>query len=355
VSAELAAFIEHARQKGMDHATIRLLLLAAGWKEKDVIEALARTSLDLPIPPPPDRGGAREAFFLLLTFAALYAAVIAAVALLFACINRLLPDAAMLERSGPWELTQIRWSLAFLIVSFPGFAWLTRLTLRELREHPERSWSGTRRWLTYLTMFLASIALGGDVITLVFRLLEGELSLRFVLKVVVVLAVAGLAFAYYLLSLRMPVARPETRRMHRGFAGAACGVVLLAVAWGFAAVGSPGTARLHRFDARRVDDLRTIRDEIGNICLGDQRFAAPDERRLLRPLPAALGEVAEAARHRRPSLHDPETGEPYAYEVLDASRFRLCATFRFARDEEQDPIWNHVAGRHCFEFDALRD
>lgn len=355
MNTDLSAFIEHARQKGMDHATIRMLLLSAGWKEKDVVEALAKTSLELPIPQPPDRGGAREAFYHLLTFAALYASVIAVVVLLFRYVNRLLPDAAMLERRGPWELTQIRWSLAFVIVAFPIFAWLSRLLLREMRKCPERAWSATRRWLTYLTMFLASIALGGDVITLVFRLLEGELTLRFALKVLVVLVVAGLAFVYYLLSLRMPVERPGTTRMHRSFAGAASGVVLLTVVWGFAVAGSPGTARLHLFDDRRVDDLRTIKDEIGNICLGVQRFASPDERRLLRPLPATLEEVAESARERRPNLRDPETGEPYAYDALDATRFRLCASFRFARDEEHDPLWNHAAGRHCFEFDALRD
>ena len=239
MSVELSAFIEHAREKGMDHATIRMLLLSAGWKEKDVIETLAKTSLELPIPAPPDRGGAREAFFHLLTFAGFYASVIAVVLLLFRYINRFFPDPAMLEHSGNWELSAIRWSLAFVIVSFPVFLWLSRVLLREMRMHPERSWSGTRRWLTYLTLFLASIALGGDVITLVFRLLEGELTTRFVLKVLVVLVIAGLAFVYYFFSLRMPVDRRGTTRMHRAFAGAASAVVLFTVVWGFAVTGSP--------------------------------------------------------------------------------------------------------------------
>jgi hypothetical protein len=354
MSVELSAFIEHARERGMDHATIRMLLLSAGWKEKDVIEALAKMSLDMPIPAPPDRGGAREAFFHLLTFAAFYASVIAVVLLLFRYINRLFPDPAMLERSGTWELSAIRWSLAFVIVSFPLFLWLSRVLLREMRVHPERSWSGTRRWLTYLTLFLASIALGGDVITLVFRLLEGELTARFVLKALVVLVIAGLAFVYYFFSLRMPVERRGTTRMHRAFAGAASGVVLFTIVWGFAIAGSPGTARLHRFDERRVDDLQTIHTEIENVCLGGGRYRSPGERQLLRPLPATLEEVANSAKRRRPNIRDPETGEAYGYEVLTETSYRLCARFRFARDEEHDPVWNHQSGRHCFEFDVLR-
>ena len=150
---ELAEFIEHARQRGMDHATIRLLLVSSGWKEKDVIEALASTSLELPIPAPPDRGGAREAFFHLLTFAAFYTFVIALVTLLFRCIDFLFPDPAATTPFIDWRQSAIRWSLAYLIVAFPVFIGLSRYLLREMRANPERAWSPTRRWLTYVTLF----------------------------------------------------------------------------------------------------------------------------------------------------------------------------------------------------------
>ena len=353
MSTDLAAFIEHARDKGMDHATIRMLLLAAGWKEKDVIEALAKTTLEMQIPAPPDRGGAREAFFHLLMFAAFYASVFAVVILLFRYIDRLFPDAAWSDFAST-TLPAIRWSLAFTIVCFPVFLWLSRLLLVEMRAQPERSWSGTRRWLTYLTLFLASLALGGDVVTLVFRLLEGELTARFILKVLVVLAIAGLAFVYYLLALRMPVGQPATNRLHRSFAAVASGVVLVTIVWGFVVAGSPGTARLHRFDDRRIEELQTISDEIESACLGATRYAPLEERRLERPLPRTLEDVLELATRRRPEIQDPETGELYEYAMLDETRYRLCATFHAVRDEEYEPLWNHPAGRHCFEFDVLR-
>jgi hypothetical protein len=31
----------------------------------------------------------------------------------------------------------------------------------------------------------------------------------------------------------------------------------------------------------------------------------------------------------------------------------VCATFERVRDEAGDVAWNHQAGRHCFDFDAL--
>jgi hypothetical protein len=203
MNRSLSQFIAHARQKGMDHATIRILLLSAGWKERDIAQAMTAEGLDMPVPLPPDRGGAREAFFHLLTFASLYTAVISTVILLFTYINRLFPDPALEQYYGyNGDLSTIRASMAALIVSFPLFLALTRFLLKEMNRHTERAASAIRRWLTYLTLFLAAIALMGDLISLVSGLLEGELSVRFLLKVLVVFVLAGLTFTYYFLSLR---------------------------------------------------------------------------------------------------------------------------------------------------------
>jgi hypothetical protein len=60
----------------------------------------------------------------------------------------------------------------------------------------------TRRWLTYLTLFLAATVLIGDVIVLVFNVLGGEITTRFVLKVLVVGFIAGTVFWYYLSDIR---------------------------------------------------------------------------------------------------------------------------------------------------------
>ena len=139
-----------------------------------------------------------------------------------------------------------------------------------------------------------------------------------------------------------------------GYPGMFIGIALLTVVWGFVVTGSPGTARLQKFDDRRVEDLQTIEDEIENACLGGTRYSPMEERALQRPLPATLEDVVELATLRRPDIRDPETGKKYEYDVLDESRYRLCATFHFSRDEENLPIWNHEAGRQCFEFDVLR-
>jgi hypothetical protein len=142
--------------------------------------------------------------------------------------------------------------------------------------------------------------------------------------------------------------------MHRSFAGVAGALVLFTVVWGLAIAGSPRTQRLHMFDARRTEDLKTISKEISRICLGPEWEQKGQERTLRRAVPAALDEVVKEAKGRRPRINDPQTAAPYSYEVLGQSKFRLCADFSFPRDEPVEAFWNHQQGRHCFEFDVLK-
>lgn len=352
MNADLTAFLEHARSRGLDHATIRMLLLSAGWKEKDVAKALAEHSLALPVPAPPDAGGARDAFLHLTAFAALYATAIASVSLLFQFINRLFPDPAfrMEGMQEVYALQGVRWSVAIVLVAFPLFLFTSRLLLKEIRAQAEKSWSGVRRWLTYLTLFVAATALGADFITLVFFFLEGEISLRFLLKVLAVALVAGMVFVYYLRTVRMPAATLASSRMHRGFAGAASTLTAAILVWGFLVVGSPAAERVRKLDERRVQDLQAVESAISRICLGRERLEKPE---MKRPLPATLAEIAEEAREDRPSIVDPERGTGYEYTVKGETTYELCATFDQVRDVTWDARWNHPAGRHCFALDVM--
>lgn len=352
-NTNLREFINHARQKGMDHSTIRMLLLSAGWKDKDIAQAMTSEALELPVPLPPDVGGARDAFLYLLTFTAFFTTAISVILLTFRYINYLMPDPALAAYRYEQEYasSSIRWGLAAILVAFPLFVLLWRFLLRELQRHPEKAASGIRRWLTYFTLFVAGITLTSDLITLVYYLLEGELSARFLLKVLTVFVVAGLAFTYFVLSLRMPPPAVNTRRIHLSFAAAAGALVLVVLVGGFFIAGTPMTARLEQWDARKLEDLQTIRAEIGYIVR--EPAESGGRPRIKRPLPKTLEEVVQLAEYSRPQIRDPQTGDPYAYDVIDETHFRLCATFNRPRDKTDEVFWNHPAGPHCYVVDVL--
>ncbi len=202
---DLQGFVREALARGAPRPAIREKLLAAGWHEDEVRNALASfLDADFPVPVPRRRPylSAREAFLYLVTFAALYVSAIEYGTLLFQFINRWLPDAADPEWRVRGATSTIRRATASLIIAFPVFMILSWRLDRAVALDRERRASRVRKWLTYLTLFSAAGVIIGDLITLVYNLLEGELTLRFVLKCVVVLAIAGAAFGCYLWDLR---------------------------------------------------------------------------------------------------------------------------------------------------------
>jgi Domain of unknown function (DUF5671) len=203
---ELLDFVRDALARGVPRARIEDALRKSGWTTDQIHGALtAYADIDFPIPVPRARPylSAREAFLYLVLFGTLYVSAYALGSLLFDFINLAFPDAAL--QNGVYNeyvRQSIRWSVSSLIVAFPVFLYLSWLTDREIGRDPTKRASKVRRWLTYLTLFSAACALIGDVITLVYNALGGELTVRFLLKVITVALIAGTAFIYYLHGLR---------------------------------------------------------------------------------------------------------------------------------------------------------
>lgn len=208
---KLIQFVDHARSKDLDHATIRQLLLSAGWKDKDIAEVFCARDLEVAIPQPAGAGTARDAFFHLLTFTALYTWVTSLIVLFFTYVDFTFPDPALRDSYYAMEAARsgLRFSLAAVIVSFPIFLMLWHFLLREVRRHPEKAKGAIRRWLGFLSLFVGAVVLSADVITLIYFLLEGQLTARFLLKVLVLFLIAGSVVLYLALTLR---SESETER-----------------------------------------------------------------------------------------------------------------------------------------------
>ncbi|HED30291.1 MAG TPA: hypothetical protein ENN50_01090 [Prosthecochloris aestuarii] len=202
---ELSVFVCEALRKEISRDRIREVLLKAGWQAERADRALeeyAEIDFPLPVPKPRPFLSARETFFYLLLFVTLYISAFNFGNLLFIFIEQAFPDPAMGAMSPEWMSSRLRGAVSALVVAFPLFLYLSRKIASELQNTPAGRSSGVRRWLTYLTLFIAACIILGDVSALLFSLLGGELTVRFVLKVLVVGAIAGVIFIYYLQGLR---------------------------------------------------------------------------------------------------------------------------------------------------------
>jgi hypothetical protein len=202
---DLDLFVRDALMRGQSRAAIADALAQAGWspeQTRGVLEAYADVDFPIPVPRPRASLSAREAFAYLVMFATLYFGTWNLGSLLFDLIERALPDPASADSMFAASDDSIRWSASALVIAFPVFAFVAHRVWRDVARHPIKRLSPVRRWLTYLTLFLAASVLIGDMTTLVYHVLGGEATLRFLLKAAVVAVLAGTIFGWYLHDLR---------------------------------------------------------------------------------------------------------------------------------------------------------
>jgi len=294
----------------------------------------------------------KDFFLNVAVMATLYASTFSFIALLFQYIDRVFPK----DISGYQDpyASGIAFAIASLIIVFPLFLFFTRLLNRDIRKKPEKRDLGIRRWLIYITLFIAGVAVVVDLIVLLNTFLSGEeLTIGFLLKVFVIIVVIGGIFIYYFLDLKRKWEQEE--RLSKTIGGIVSLVILAGIIAGFFTLGSPQVNRLMRIDVERVHDLQIIQGQVTNFWQQKER------------LPETLSELEDPlVGFILPT--DPETSEPYGYRKLDALTFELCALFdRESLDagtplirpipaekglvmpDSPDANWQHGEGLTCFE------
>lgn len=302
----------------------------------------------------------REVFLHLLAIVTLYMSAFNFGRLIFGYVDRAFPD--LLEGqhySGLAQNESMRWSLAMLIIGFPVYFFTTRFLQRLYVSNPWEQTRRIRKWLVYLTLFLSAVAIIADLVTVLYKFLGGELSVRFVIKVFTVLVIAAAIFGYYFWELRHfresgeagTSAVPKKIDI-RYFVGLIVAMILANVITGFFMIGSPQKERLARFDAQRANDLQMMQNEVLNFWQKKSR------------LPATLDELKNDITGFVPP-HDPQTGAAYEYNTVGPLKFELCATFVTASSDvikgmtravpypvlynyEGLGNWEHTIGRVCF-------
>lgn len=285
-------------------------------------------------------------FMYLFATIALYFSTWSVINLLLQYINVAFPD-SLNPYYQPGD--SIRWSMAFLIIIFPAYLWVARFLHRDLLASPEKSEVRIRRWLLYLTLFLAALLIIGDLVALIYNFLGGEITMRFVLKVLSVLVVAVAVFWYYIYDLRAKATKLTAPALL--FVRGVMVVVGVIIIVGFFVAGSPFRQRLVRFDEQKVSDLQNIQWQAVNYWQAKEK------------LPQTLDDLKDTISGYSAPL-DPQSGAAYEYRPTGKLAFDLCAEFNLTSQNSQGknlyarpyPVidgsvgenWEHGAGRVCF-------
>ncbi|TSD03398.1 MAG: hypothetical protein Athens071416_79 [Parcubacteria group bacterium Athens0714_16] len=236
--------------------------------------------------------------------------------LVFETLNKNFPDvlnASYQYGYSLYEYESIRIALATLIIFFPVFivvSYFWRKYAKGIIGHTDEV---IKKWVTYIILFLSTVVIMVDLVTLIRYFISGEITTRFILKVIIALVVAGLVGAYYIFLLREKNSSSKTSLI---FAIVGAVLVIGAVIFSFMIMGSPSNQRKLRMDDRRIGDLQSIQYQVIYYWQSKEK------------LPEKLSDLANPiSGYSLPVDPEFEKGNTYEYFVKDKLKFELCATF----------------------------
>ncbi|MFZ1626215.1 MAG: DUF5671 domain-containing protein [Candidatus Moraniibacteriota bacterium] len=366
---KLSQYVVDRIRVGAGKTEVKDELITIGWTE-DEAEAAFRAgvvALGAPVPTegnrPTSSKRASTVDVVINFFSFILLGIVASAlgTLYFQIVNASFPDPLDANNwYGQSQITStIHYSIAALLIGFPLYYFAMRLWFRKFREDEGRIESKLSKWLTYLVLLVAAVTVVGDLIVTLFTLLQGEISVRFFLKALTILGIAGAVFGFYYLERRkiqyqVDIPRSTFQYFGRGVAI----VVLLGVGLGFMIGGSPTTERNRSFDETRANHLSSLASCVEQYA---SNFGA---------LPTTLADLRQSSQYGYCSAYtlDPETGVAYPYRVVTVSRseglsqvgeFELCAEFALASKGTAESVasvdgygmttvWQeHGAGRSC--------
>jgi type II secretory pathway pseudopilin PulG len=289
--------------------------------------------------------GALEITISIFSFILLGAVATGLGGLYFGIVNKYFPE------NLPFSPSTVYYSISSLIVALPLYVWAMRFWFRNFKGAAQRTESRLTKWLTYVVLLIASVTIVGDLIMLIFNFLQGESSMRFFLKSIVVLTVAIIIFSFYYLERKLiQFKKKVNQRKFSSIAIVTTALAILGIVLGFLAAGSPAQARARQMDLQRTNDLQQIASAISNFAFDSNR------------LPMNLEEVISNSRYNFGlQTNDPVTKVEYEYLVQgtstlakDTLQYELCANFSTDNTAEQPapyqtfPMWfAHMIGRNC--------
>ena len=239
--------------------------------------------------------------------------------LFFETLNKKFPDvltATYQYGYNSYSYDSIRSTLATLIIFFPVF-----LVLSFYWRKISKSDLGSKdniifKWMIYLIIFIASLVIVIDLVTLVNYFVSGEITSRFIYKVIGAALVAGLVGFNYFFELKDHNNKESKSKLSLVYTVISVIMFLSLIIWSFSIMGSPSEQRIFRMDDKRVGDLQNIQSQV--ITYWQQK----------EKLPATLSELSNPITgYSLPVDPDFEKGVSYEYTPKDLLTFELCATF----------------------------
>lgn len=301
-------------------------------------------------------------FFLLLgILIALITTFVSGISLLWKGLERLIPDVTATYYS---ISSDVQNALAFFIVGVIVLYTLEIIQKNRIKKDKTRLTIPLRKWMLLSVLFILGLVILGDLIAVIRYFLSGEITTRFIAKVLSLFMLSSIVFIYYFHVLTWDT--QWSRNSRRAFSWLGLVVSVLILVFGFYLIGSPKIQRNIRIDQERESTLQSLNYSVINYW---QRLGV---------MPTTFEELSTLPDNFLYGDNYRQDMSTYKYELRDAKNrtYALCSTFNTSSDTidlYMDPArggmvtnvavpeysgvdgkpsmvtnWRHPAGDYCF-------
>lgn len=297
----------------------------------------------------PKSNAAKFTFFYLLSLISLIFTALPAGMIIFQVINKYVSD-PLANFQSDFSLGALKFAISALLVAAPVYYLISRQINSALFKGDLDKDSGLRKWLTYFILLVSSLIVIGSLIGVVNSFLNGELTGKFILKMLTTIIIPAFVFSYYFYDIkRETLINSKDKNISRFFFGSLA-FVILAFAAGLLSVESPRLTRDRLADDKIINNFYSVESAINEYY------------RINSKLPADLATLQKSqdiqGKGFEPITKDTVSGKDFGYEIASSTAYRLCAEFRTsnANLNNNSYIYNSPSGRRheqgwqCFEY-----
>ncbi|MEI8361357.1 MAG: DUF5671 domain-containing protein [bacterium] len=286
---------------------------------------------------------AKFTFYYLLSLVALISLSTSVGMILFQIINKLIPD-TLNPGSAIFDSSSLKFAIASIIIAGPIYYLIVWQINKNLFNGLLGRDTAVRRWLSYLILLISSLVVLGWLIGIIFGFLDGELTLKFILKAVTSVGISGIIFSYYLYDVKREKVQEIKDRAVMIYMYVSLFLVIGSLIASLIYVESPKETRQRRHDQTVTQNFDAI-DNALNMYYSENK-KLPSDLSVLVIEKKSLTELA---------LKDPVSGVKFDYRVVSPKTYELCANFELRNKDQNQQYyydvtrWPHEAGRQCLQ------
>lgn len=264
---------------------------------------------------------------------------------IFQIINKKIID-SLINAPGDFSQDALKFAISAIIIAAPIYfvmAWLINKNILAGKLEKE---SGVRKWLTYFILLISAVVMIGWLIGTINSFLNGELSLKFILKSLTSILISALIFSYYLYDIRRKDVG-KNNNIIRAYYYGSIAIASVALIASFFFIDSPLKVRDQKFDQNIINKFSQIDNAI-NAYYGENK-----------KLPADLNSLVNGGSTYyvlASDITDPTTGKAFDYNIKAKDAYELCATFKTENKNQAndksvyvDTRWLHDSGYQCLK------